>query len=71
MHSNSLVPLILFGSLVWLFWLRTNICTYFMIHYFSFAIQQPNLFNVQPSIFNIQKTEGPGRACSGSWEERG
>ena len=42
-----------------------------MIHYFSFAIQQPNLFNVQPSIFNIQKTEGPGRACSGSREERG
>ena len=69
MHSNTLVPLIIFGSLVWLFWLRT-ICTYFMIHSFSF-IQQP-LFNVQPSILNIQQTESPGRAaCLGSREEQG
>ena len=70
MHSNTLVPLIIFGSLVWLFWLRTT-CTYFMIeHSFSF-IQQP-LFNVQPSILNIQQTESPGRAaCLGSREEQG
>ena len=41
-----------------------------MIHSFSF-IQQP-LFNVQPSILNIQQTESPGRAaCLGSREEQG
>ena len=36
-----------------------------------FFCYSTTFINVQPSILNIQPTEGLGRACSGSREERG